>query len=417
MRILVMSPFHRAGGAERAAREQAEDLRALGHDVKHAVSMTRGDEPGGVLALGRPRDRWLFPLDTLPWIRDRWRFGMDRAVSRIDPHAFDVLHLHNLHGRWTSLRAIERLIRAMPTVWTLHDEWAPGRGVVYDLRRVMTASAARDAATAGGASLRLGPGHGGTRAAAWVRRLAGGVGAVVTPSRWLASWTRSSGVFGRTPVHAVRNGVRMASLEPAMIDRRDARRELGIPADARVVLLIADSLAHPHKGMHLATEAVSALPDPGSITVLAIGRDHAEVASRLRVGRVIGGVASDDRDLAVRYRAASVTVVPSLIDNAPFTALESFACGTPVVGFDNEGLRELCGGGERGWLASSGDPRALRSAIAATLADPEQARIVGARAQAWVREACDPVRCVRELIRVYESLVAGEPPRAASMSS
>ena len=51
------------------------------------------------------------------------------------------------------------------------------------------------------------------------------------------------------------------------------------------------------------------------------------------------------------YNAADVFVIPSLQDNLPNTIIESFACGTPVVGFNSGGIGEMIDHKLNGYLA------------------------------------------------------------------
>lgn len=72
------------------------------------------------------------------------------------------------------------------------------------------------------------------------------------------------------------------------------------------------------------------------------------------------------------YSAADVFVVPSLQDNLPQTVLESFACGTSVVGFEVGGVPDMVRAGVIGLLAPAQDVAALRTAIVELLQDSQK---------------------------------------------
>lgn len=95
-----------------------------------------------------------------------------------------------------------------------------------------------------------------------------------------------------------------------------------------------------------------------------------------------------DGDLVREYSSAMVTAVPSVYtdvygNGAPgellnLVALESMACGTPVVATRCGALPEVVEDGVTGFLVPPGDPRALGEKIRFLLDRPEAARAMGA---------------------------------------
>jgi D-inositol-3-phosphate glycosyltransferase len=78
----------------------------------------------------------------------------------------------------------------------------------------------------------------------------------------------------------------------------------------------------------------------------------------------------DQERLALFYAAADVCAVPSLTESFGLVALESMACGTPVVGTRVGGLQTLIEHGQSGLLVPAGDYQALAESIAQVLTDP-----------------------------------------------
>ena len=77
----------------------------------------------------------------------------------------------------------------------------------------------------------------------------------------------------------------------------------------------------------------------------------------------------DQETLALYYAAADVCAVPSRTESFGLVALESMACGTPVVGTKVGGLQTLIEDGQSGLLVPAGDYQALAEAIAQVLTD------------------------------------------------
>jgi D-inositol-3-phosphate glycosyltransferase len=76
--------------------------------------------------------------------------------------------------------------------------------------------------------------------------------------------------------------------------------------------------------------------------------------------------------LADYYRAADLTVVPSYTESFGLVAVESQACGTPVVAAGVGGLRTAVADGVSGMLVAGHDPHDYAAAIAGLLRDNDR---------------------------------------------
>jgi glycosyltransferase involved in cell wall biosynthesis len=94
----------------------------------------------------------------------------------------------------------------------------------------------------------------------------------------------------------------------------------------------------------------------------------ARAAAREGVGEALAyaGRLEDER-LATLIRGARATLLPVLADAAGLSAIESIACGTPVIASAVGALPEIVGGA--GILVEPRDPERLASAIATAVAD------------------------------------------------
>jgi glycosyltransferase involved in cell wall biosynthesis len=143
-----------------------------------------------------------------------------------------------------------------------------------------------------------------------------------------------------------------------------------VPDDARIVLAV--SRLTRQKGIDVAVEALSLLPDDVVLVVLGEGPERAalEALAREHVGesRVIfpGRVP----DVAAWLRRASVYVQPARWEGFGLAVLEAMVCGLPVVATNVSSLPELVADGETGLLVPPDDPAALARAVERALADP-----------------------------------------------
>jgi glycosyltransferase involved in cell wall biosynthesis len=94
-------------------------------------------------------------------------------------------------------------------------------------------------------------------------------------------------------------------------------------------------------------------------------------------GRIEYLGALDREALNREYARAAIVLMPSRFEGLGMVALEAQAAGTPVVGFDVDGLRDAVGVG--GVLVPAGDLTALRIAAQQLLDDPGRRAEAGAR--------------------------------------
>jgi len=99
----------------------------------------------------------------------------------------------------------------------------------------------------------------------------------------------------------------------------------------------------------------------------------------------------DDRDrLVAAYRSAWVSALPSRDEAFGLVLAEALACGTPVLGSDEGGMRELIDRPEIGRVFGGDDPALLAEALLACLrlaSDPATASACRARVEPFSRQA------------------------------
>lgn len=177
-------------------------------------------------------------------------------------------------------------------------------------------------------------------------------------------------------IDIVHPGVDLEVFAPG--DREAARRQLGVASDAFLMLFVGrlQPLKAPDVLVRAAAQMVRDDPSLRSRLVVAIcggpsgsGLEHptalAELAEACGVADVVRFEPPADRTrLAQWYRAADATVVPSHSESFGLVAIESQACGTPVVAASVGGLRTAVADERSGLLVPGHDPRAWAQALA-----------------------------------------------------
>ncbi len=96
------------------------------------------------------------------------------------------------------------------------------------------------------------------------------------------------------------------------------------------------------------------------------------LAGELGLDEIVDFVGAVDQErLPIYYRAADVTVMPSSYESFGLVAVESLACGTPVVASRVGGLAAIVRDGENGLLVPWRHPRLFADKIRAVLGDSD----------------------------------------------
>ena len=144
-------------------------------------------------------------------------------------------------------------------------------------------------------------------------------------------------------------------------------RPAGVPPLSRPRVLCVGAV-DALKRMHLAVEAVAALPGDASLTVLGDGPEAAALdrlaAARLGAGRYLRRVVPRD-EMPLWYRAADCFTLPSRTESFGLVYLEALACGLPVVAPDDAVRREVIG--DAGLFCDVTETAAYSRALAAAL--------------------------------------------------
>lgn len=267
-------------------------------------------------------------------------------TRRLQP--FDLLHLHWIGGGLINVHSLAQL--GLPVVWTLHDVWPVSGGchINYHCNR-LGAGCGRCPALGSERDNDLSRRAMRRKAVAYAHMRP----TLVAPSNWVADIARRSPLAEHCDLRVIPNGVDLCAFQPG--DRTAARRTAGCDLSTFCILFGAvNSTTDPNKGFDLLVAALGRLRAHGvdrRVTLVVFGASSDFAPPSVDVNVVRFGHVSDERQLARLYAACDVTAVPSRLESFGQTALESLACGTPVVAFAGSGLSEIVEHGITGHLA------------------------------------------------------------------
>ena len=108
-------------------------------------------------------------------------------------------------------------------------------------------------------------------------------------------------------------------------------------------------------------------------------------------------------ELAKRYSAAAIAVVPSLYEGFGLPAAEAMACGTPVIATTGGALPEVVG--NAGILVPPGNANALAGAIRQLLNDRQAQQQMSEAGKKRVREQFNWEQAARKTLEVYQEVM------------
>lgn len=198
---------------------------------------------------------------------------------------------------------------------------------------------------------------------------------------------------------------------------QDCRQTLGLSVTTPVLLYVGRF--HPQKGIDTFLEAAALISRGTKVQVVLVGGCHKkrkdaqnfqEVQSRVErleltdCTTFLGNLDHDQLPLA--YCAADVCVVPSHYESFGMVAIESMACGTPVVASKVGGLRYTIRDRETGLLVPAKCSQSFAEAIQYVIDNPGLGRQFGIQGLQNVQKHYTWPTVAKSLARVYSGIAS-----------
>jgi glycosyltransferase involved in cell wall biosynthesis len=169
----------------------------------------------------------------------------------------------------------------------------------------------------------------------------------------------------------------------------------------------------PRKGIRFLLEAGAQLKPQFPDLKIVLAGDGFERPELVRLAEELG-IASDvtflgwvpNAELPPYYRAAAVSVIPSLEEGFGIPAAEAMGCEVAVVASDAGGLPEVVEDGVTGLVVPRGDADALARAIGSLLADPERRRQMGQAGRERALRLFDWDRSAQQFEELYRDVAS-----------
>jgi len=400
LRILHVNTADIDGGAEMVARNLSAAYRRRGYAAWLAVGRKVSGDPAVLQIPDLPQPLFwsrlflklanqLTPLEErVPGIAalrrglrlaaspgpalERWRGREDfhhpgsHRLLQLPPQKPQLIHGHNLHGRYFDLRLLATLSQQLPFAITLHDSWLLGGHCAcsFDCQRwrigcgdcpnLTTHPPARRDATAYN----------------WQRKreiYAHSRLYIAAPSQWLIDRAQTSMLNGRRH-QVIPNGVDLTLFRPG--SQAEARATLNLPPNAKIILLITHSEFKDYDTMEA---ALRRLPTNSNDKLLFVCLGKIASDTAVGPGRMIyPGFERERKRMALYYRAADIYIHAAKDEAFGLTITEAMACGLPVVATAVGGIPEQIENGVNGFLTPPRDAAAMSHAIEQLLTDKKR---------------------------------------------
>ncbi len=171
-----------------------------------------------------------------------------------------------------------------------------------------------------------------------------------------------SPLLSRFPVHHIPFGIDERVYRQA--DKNEARASFGIPPNAHVLAFRSDPFGNGFKGTNFLAAALAKYVPTKPTYLLTLDGIGGLEAIRGKYRFVELGWINDQDRIAQVLNAADLFLMPSIAESFGLMAIESMACGTPVIVFEGTSLPETVNAPHSGIAVPHGDSDALARAMA-----------------------------------------------------
>lgn len=410
MNVLIVNTSERIGGAAVAAYRLKDSLIKSGINAKMLVRDKQTNSASTIALAGKWKQKANFIWERLyiwlkTWLPRKALFTIDVAVAGTDITSLkefkeaDIIHLHWINQGMLSLKDIQAILTSgKPVVWTMHDMW-PCTGICHHARTCegyhteckrcpyLNSTKGADLSTVVfRKKQKLYANHHIT---------------FVACSDWLAKEAKKSRLLEGHTIKTIPNPIDSSVFFPRK--KEDARKELGLPIDRKLILFCSVNLSDQRKGLIYMIECCRLIIESNpsakdEIGILLVGNNSEILQEMLPFQIFPMGYVSNEEKLSRIYSAADTFVTPSLEENLPNTIAEAMSCGTPCVGFNTGGIPEMISHMQNGYVAQYRNSQDLAHGIECTLAHTEWREA----AHDSAKENYGEERVAQEYMKAYE---------------
>lgn len=325
-------------------------------------------------------------------------FGFN-ILKHQDYKTADIIHLHWINSGFISLNKIALINK--PLIWSIRDMWAFSGGCHYAITgnklcfKYQTSCHNCPALMPKFKLLKnLALLNQRTKIKSYPKNLH-----FVGISSWISECLRQSTIAKNAQVSTIFNCIDEGEFTP--IDKNIARQILQINTNKKIILCGANAPNDFYKGFGHFIKMLDFLEKEEYFLCFFGKLDEHLIPHSFEFKSF--GYHNSAIALSVIYSAADVFVAPSLLDAAPKTIMESLACGTPAVAFDNSGGSDIIEHKISGYLAKFDSVNDLANGVK-WVANARNYATLARQARQRILENFSAKNIAKQYIALYEKI-------------
>jgi glycosyltransferase involved in cell wall biosynthesis len=341
------------------------------------------------------------------------RFGLDRLVGfggwilRKNSYfkSADIIHLHLIHNFSNfSIFSLPFISKLKPVVWTLHDPWAYTGGCEHSFdcnkwQNGCSVPCPHPRATS--LFQKSAPNlHWKIKKYLYSKSTI----TLVVSSDWMLERVKKSPLMKDFDCIKIPFGIDLKQFK--LLEKFKAKSKLGIPTNHKVIAFRDSGLKKDKfKGLRWLKDALEVyeVNEPTTLLIFEKGDDFKFLENKFNV-ICLGWIDGDE--LVTALSAADIFIMPSIQESFGLMAVESMACGTPVIVFEGTALPSIVKHGIGGIVIPLKDTKALAEGILNILNDNDLRLKMSAQARKIVEDNYNEDQYVESHIELYKKVIS-----------
>jgi len=341
------------------------------------------------------------------------RFGLDRLIGFggwiLAKQTYfkntDIIHLHLIHNFSNfSILTLPFISKLKPVVWTLHDPWALTGGCEhsFDCNKWQNGCSIPCPHPRAKSLFQSYTPYFHWKIKKYIYSKSNVT--LVVASEWMKKKVELSPLLKQFDCNIIPFGLSLKQFKP--LDKFDSKTKFGIPRNHKVIAFRDSGLKKDKfKGLRWLKEALELyeVNEPTTLLIFEKGDDFKFLENKFNV-ICLGWIDGDE--LVTALSAADIFIMPSIQESFGLMAVESMACGTPVMVFEGTALPSIVKHGIGGIVIPLKDSKALAESIFNILDDNDLRLRMSAQARKIVEENYNEENYIESHHELYKKVIA-----------
>ena len=269
-------------------------------------------------------------------------------IDKIEP---DIIHLHWINNEFISIKQIKELSKkGYPLVWTMHDMWPYCGAEHYTKEKRFINGYTKLNKTKSNYGIDLNRYIWELKKKYWKNISF----EIICPSKWQLNNIKKSSLFCKNSAHFIPLGIDIKKFNT--YKKKTAQRKLNLDTKYKYLLFgSTESPKNNRKGLDLLIKILNKdFFKENKFALLFYGKIEKYYKNKINIPcySILNIKENDYKKMSLIFSSIDMTLVPSRIESFGLIALESLACGRPVITFKKIGTSDLIIHRKNGFLAN-----------------------------------------------------------------